>query len=183
MTRIEIPTLRTRRLLLRGMRADDLGPFAAMNANPEVTRYLGSGRTRNHRRNLGLDGGMLGQWGLRGFGMFALEDAATGRFVGRTGYCIRWTGRSPNWLMAWTSRSGGRGWLRVGRCRPRLGFFQSWPEAARQFRAAGQRRLDRRAAQAGAVRTGTLTLLGSEAERWEHHPDGAGGKGHAVMAA
>jgi hypothetical protein len=44
MTRFEIPTLTTDRLLLRAFRADDLDAFAAMRANLEVVRYLGTGR-------------------------------------------------------------------------------------------------------------------------------------------
>lgn len=34
------PELRTHRLLLRAWRDDDLAPFAALNADPEVMRYL-----------------------------------------------------------------------------------------------------------------------------------------------
>ena len=36
----EVPEIRTRRLLLRRWREDDREPFAAMNADPEVTRYF-----------------------------------------------------------------------------------------------------------------------------------------------
>jgi RimJ/RimL family protein N-acetyltransferase len=39
-TLIEIPTLRTERLVLRAFRADDLDGLAAMNADPDVQRFL-----------------------------------------------------------------------------------------------------------------------------------------------
>src|ERR1700722_14615709 len=92
MTTIEIPTLRTERLVLRALRADDLEPFAAMHANPEVVRHLGSGRTRSREETWDAMARSLGQWALRGYGMFAVEDAATGRFVGRTGilHSLEW---------------------------------------------------------------------------------------------
>ena len=45
MTLIEIPTLTTDRLRLRAFRASDLDACAAMQANPEVTRYLVTGCT------------------------------------------------------------------------------------------------------------------------------------------
>ena len=45
MTSFEVPTLTTDRLRLRAFRAGDLDAFAAMRANPEVIRYLGTGRT------------------------------------------------------------------------------------------------------------------------------------------
>src|SRR5262249_16679812 len=43
-TLIEIPTLRTERLVLRAFRAGDLDSLAAMNADPNVHRFLYGGR-------------------------------------------------------------------------------------------------------------------------------------------
>ena len=40
-TTIEIPALRTSRLLLRAFHAGDLEAYAAMNADPEVRQFLG----------------------------------------------------------------------------------------------------------------------------------------------
>ena len=44
-TTFEIPTLRTERLTLRAFRAGDIDALAAMQANPEVRRFLGDGRS------------------------------------------------------------------------------------------------------------------------------------------
>jgi len=56
MTTFEIPTLTTDRLQLRAYQASDRDAYAAMQANPEVMRYLVLGRTvprvaclENHR--------------------------------------------------------------------------------------------------------------------------------------
>ena len=43
MSRFEIPVVETERLVLRGFRGDDLDAFAAMSADPEVMRYVGTG--------------------------------------------------------------------------------------------------------------------------------------------
>jgi RimJ/RimL family protein N-acetyltransferase len=43
-TLIEIPTLRTERLVLRAFRAGDLDGLAAMNADPDVQRFLYGGQ-------------------------------------------------------------------------------------------------------------------------------------------
>ena len=177
---IEIPTLRTRRLVLRGMRADDLEPFAAMNANPEVMRYLGSGRPQTAEETWDLMARMLGQWGLRGYGMFALEDAATGQFVGRSGilHSLDWPEAElaygvdrPFWGQGLATESAVaiRDWAFSEVGLPLLASFVR-PDNAGSIGVL--RKL-------GAVRTGTLTLLGGDAERWEHRPDGAAGAGGA----
>ena len=62
MTRFEIPTLTTDRLLLRAFRADDLDAFAAMRANPEVVRYLGTGRPSTPVDVWRMMAEFLGQW-------------------------------------------------------------------------------------------------------------------------
>ncbi len=80
--------LQTERLVLRRWRADDLEPFAAMNADPEVMRWFTSGpidRARSdalaHRGDASFD--------AEGFGLAAVEtrgDAgATPRFCGFVG--------------------------------------------------------------------------------------------------
>ena len=43
MTAFEIPTLTTERLRLRAFAAGDVDAYAAMQANPEVMRYLLTG--------------------------------------------------------------------------------------------------------------------------------------------
>ena len=94
MTRIDIPTLRTDRLVLRSFRADDLDAYAAMQANPEVMRYLGTGQPRSRSESWDAMARVIGQWGLRGYGQFALEDVASGRLVGRAGilHPLDWEG-------------------------------------------------------------------------------------------
>ena len=178
MTLIKIPTLRTPRLVLRAMCADDQAPFAAMNANPEVMRYLGSGKTRTEAETWDMMARMLGQWGLRGYGMFALEYS--GRFIGRSGilHALDWPEPElaygvdqPYWGqgLATESAIAIRDWAFSNLDLPLLASFVR-PDNAGSIGVL--RKL-------GAVRTNTLTLLGGPAERWEHRPDGAGG-GRAV---
>jgi RimJ/RimL family protein N-acetyltransferase len=75
----------TGRLILRPLRESDLDAYAAMTADPEVMRFLGEGRTLDREdawRSMAM---LIGHWTLRGFGMWALEERATGKFVGRAG--------------------------------------------------------------------------------------------------
>lgn len=99
---IEIPTLTTDRLILRAFRDDDLDAYAEMCADPEVMRYLGEGKTLSRAdawRQLAF---FVGHWALRGFGLWALEEKASGRFIGRAGLLQPegWPGFEVGWTLA-----------------------------------------------------------------------------------
>ena len=71
MTAFEIPTLTTKRLRLRAFQARDLDAYAAMQANPEVMRYLVMGRTSTRGEVWRTMLMSMGSWALRGYGMWA----------------------------------------------------------------------------------------------------------------
>lgn len=80
-----IPRLTTDRLILRGFEPGDADAYAAMMADPAVTQFLGDGEPLGRAdawRQLAL---VIGHWTLRGFGLWAVEEKATGAFVGRVG--------------------------------------------------------------------------------------------------
>jgi RimJ/RimL family protein N-acetyltransferase len=75
--------LRTERLLLRRWRMSDREPFAALNADSEVMRYFPRPLTRQASDRLAelIDADLERQ----GWGLWALEQRATGHFLGFTG--------------------------------------------------------------------------------------------------
>jgi len=75
--------LRTPRLLLRRWRESDLAPFAAMNADPAVMEHFPSVMTR--AESAGLVARIEAAFEEHGFGLWAIEIAATGEFAGFTG--------------------------------------------------------------------------------------------------
>ncbi|GAA1765572.1 GNAT family N-acetyltransferase [Streptomonospora arabica] len=75
--------LRTPRLLLRGWRAADREPFARLNADPAVMEHFPRLRTRRES-DTGV-GRIEAHLAEHGFGLWAVEVAATGEFVGFTG--------------------------------------------------------------------------------------------------
>jgi len=79
-------TLETERLLLRAFRAEDFEPYAAICADPEVMRYLGEGRPLSRSDAWRQMAMILGHWRLRGYGLWAVEERATGTLVGRIGF-------------------------------------------------------------------------------------------------
>jgi RimJ/RimL family protein N-acetyltransferase len=93
----------TERLILRDWRDSDLAPWAAMNADPEVRRYLGPVLTAEQAaasvRNFQDD---LNRYG---FGFWAVEVRASGEFIGFTGLDtvdeeMPFTGVEVGWRLA-----------------------------------------------------------------------------------
>jgi RimJ/RimL family protein N-acetyltransferase len=99
---MNVPELRTERLVMRGFREEDLDALAEISADGEVTRWVGDpdGLSREETwRRLAY---FVGHWELRGFGQWALFEQATGELVGRAGLLQPegWPGLEVGWLVA-----------------------------------------------------------------------------------
>ncbi len=80
------PTLQTPRLTLRGWRPDDAEPYAAMLAEPETVRFITRhGQPLDRAQSWSEMAFLVGHWQVLGYGMFVVEERATGAFVGRIG--------------------------------------------------------------------------------------------------
>ncbi|ARV59456.1 GNAT family N-acetyltransferase [Nostocales cyanobacterium HT-58-2] len=82
---MHIPQLETQRLILRGFREEDLDAYAKMHSDPEVTHYIGEGKTLSRSeswRNMAM---IVGHWQLRGYGLWAVEERCSGEMIGRIG--------------------------------------------------------------------------------------------------
>lgn len=77
--------IETERLILRQFREEDFEAYAEICGDAEVMRYLGQFKPMDRAeawRSMALH---LGHWQLRGYGMWAVEEKATGRMIGRVG--------------------------------------------------------------------------------------------------
>jgi RimJ/RimL family protein N-acetyltransferase len=79
------PRLETERLLLREFRLDDFEPFVAMLGDPVVTRHIG-GLVVDRATAWDKFARAPGFWALLGYGMWIVEDKASGRFAGNVGF-------------------------------------------------------------------------------------------------
>jgi RimJ/RimL family protein N-acetyltransferase len=173
-TIFEVPALRTDRLVLRAFRAGDLDAWAAMEADPEVRRYRGNNLRTRDEAWAAMETS-LGQWALHGYGLFALEHATDGEFVGFAGILhpadwpeaeLAYSLARPCWGqgLAIEAARAARDWAFAQRGFSRLASF-ILPENFRSIRVAER---------LSAVREGMVELRGFRAEWWVHRSPGTG---------
>ena len=101
--------LETDRLIMRMWRTDDFEPYLELCSDLEVMRFLGGKALDPYEcwKHLAF---MVGHWHLLGFGHWAIEEKATGRFVGRVGFLNPegWPGFELGWTLA--RKFWGRGY-------------------------------------------------------------------------
>jgi RimJ/RimL family protein N-acetyltransferase len=82
-----VPELRGERVLLRGWRASDLEPFAALNADPRVMEHYPAPLTRGESDAFVRERA-LPSFTERGFGPWAVEVPGIAAFVGYVGLLV-----------------------------------------------------------------------------------------------
>src|SRR6266536_2754840 len=105
------PGIETERLILRQWRASDVTANTMMLGDPLSARFITADRKPVTEpmagwRNAAI---MAGHWVLHGFGMFVVEEKASGTFVGRVGpfYPPVWPGFEVGWGVAREFRGKG----------------------------------------------------------------------------
>jgi len=154
--------LETERLLMRPFREGDIDDYAALSADPEVMRHLSATGEPLSREDAWRQMAMfVGHWQLRGYGVWAVEERATGRFAGRIGlhYPEGWPDRELGWALG---RSfWGRGLATEG-ARAALGYAfgrLGWRHVISLIRPGNVRSI-RVAERLGAVAVGDVPLRG-----------------------
>src|SRR5215472_8516495 len=95
-------TLETQRLRMRMFRDEDFAQYAPICRDPEVMRFLGDGRAMTDIEIWRQMAFFVGHWQLRGYGMWAVEEKASGLLVGRIGFLnpTGWPGFELGWTLA-----------------------------------------------------------------------------------
>jgi RimJ/RimL family protein N-acetyltransferase len=81
----EVPVIETERLRLRCHRLEDFADCAAMWAEPGVVRFIG-GKPLTREEAWARMLRYVGHWALLGFGLWAVEERASGEYVGDVGF-------------------------------------------------------------------------------------------------
>ena len=79
------PVIETERTILRPHRLEDFGAYATMWADPVVARFIG-GKPRTREESWMRFLRHAGLWSLLGYGFWAIEEKATGHFIGEAGF-------------------------------------------------------------------------------------------------
>ena len=79
------PLLETSRLRLRSFRAEDFATWFAFSREPAYYRYFGN-EPMPEEEVWKLLLRSVGHWGVMGYGFWAVEEKASGRFVGAVGF-------------------------------------------------------------------------------------------------
>jgi ribosomal-protein-alanine N-acetyltransferase len=77
--------LETPRLRMRPYRPDDFENFYLLGSDPDVMRYISNGVPRTREEAAGVFPKLVDHWNEHGFGVWVLEDRATGQYLGRCG--------------------------------------------------------------------------------------------------
>lgn len=116
------PVARTERLQLRTFRSDDLPPFAALNADPEVYAWLG-GSPIARQESDAIAAWAQQLYASEGIGLLAVERLADQRFLGMCGLHhqrsfpddveVAWRLARSYWGRGYATEAAAE-WLRIG---------------------------------------------------------------------
>jgi RimJ/RimL family protein N-acetyltransferase len=109
--RTDGPVIETTRLILRPWQSADIAANTAMLSDPDSGRFITPDGKAITTENGGWRNAALisGHWALHGFGMFAVEEKSSGRYIGRVGpWCPpQWPGFEVGWGIAPECRGKG----------------------------------------------------------------------------
>lgn len=80
-----IPIFKTERLILRPLADQDYQLLRELDTDPLVVKYLGHGRVRSEQETLSNLQKIIRDYQKYGLGLYAVEDAVSGEFLGRSG--------------------------------------------------------------------------------------------------
>lgn len=106
-----IPEIETQRLRLRAWRDGDITPMTAINSDPAVTRWLGPIDASQTESRIRV---WTEHWRVDGFGLWAVEEKASGLLIGRVGLVHHddWVASEHDAEIGWTlaSTAWGKGY-------------------------------------------------------------------------
>lgn len=165
---IDVPELRTERLLLRPFRPDDAEPMIEFYADP-VSRFYGGPLERDDAwRRFAM---YPGHWTLRGYGPWAIEVVETGEYAGLAGpwYPEGWIEPEITWALV--PRFHGRGYATEAAARTLQAAYElfGWRTAVSVISVENPASVAV-AERLGATREAAVTYRYGAAHLYRHRP-------------
>lgn len=164
-----MPVIETPRLRLRPFAESDLDDLARLNANPQVMRFLGAGQTLDRVQTWQQISLMHGHQQLRGYSLVAIEDRASGKFIGRSGpwFPVDWPMIEVGWVI--DPAFQGQGFAtEAGRAMVDWTFANLPVDEVCSMILPGNAASTRVAEKLGARHAGRQLVFGKEANVWLH---------------
>jgi RimJ/RimL family protein N-acetyltransferase len=161
------PVLETERLRLRPWWETDLDAFAAFCADEKSRKFLGGTLTRADAwRSMAV---ITGHWALRGYGIWVIEDKATGQFAGYSGLWNPegWPGPEITWSVCTAFRRRGYAVEAARRARAYAYDELKWPTAVSIIHPDNVPS-QRVAGRVGAALEKRIEFRGSPADLYRH---------------
>jgi len=164
-----IPVLTTERLSMRGPVAADFEPVAAF-LDSDRAAWIGGRRNRADAwRTFAV---LVGHWALRGYGMWSVDERATGAFVGMVGlyYPEDWLAPEVGWWIV-DAECEGKGYACEAAVAARRYAFDivGWPEVFSVIAPENARSI-RLAERLGATLDRTVTAPNGRPASIYRHP-------------
>lgn len=162
-----IPVLETGRLILRGWRSEDVGPFVQFFADEQLSQFVGGPLAPG--RAWQMMATQIGHWSIRGFGMWAVEEKNGVEFAG---YCGLWEpGDWPETEIGWIflRQHHGKGFATEAASRVRAYAYDELKRNTLVSYIHPENEASKRVAKRlGAVFERTIELRGTVVEAFRH---------------
>ncbi len=165
---MDVPVLETERLIMRSFRGEDFGPISGFFADERSFYYGGPLSAGDAWRRLAT---YAGHWVLNGYGEWALEEKASGAFVG---FCGPWKPADmPEPEIAWAllPEHYGKGFAFEAAKRALRHVYEAlnWPTVMSLIEPGNAASI-RLAERLGATAERKMEIYGREAVVYRHLP-------------
>lgn len=105
-----IPTIETKRLILRGFNPGDLDAYTMICANPDFMRFLSAGKPLTRVQAQEQIEFIMDHWADKNYGLWAIVEQSSNCLIGRVGlqYSDDWSGIQIGWAIQ--PKSWGKGY-------------------------------------------------------------------------
>ncbi|WP_163836174.1 GNAT family N-acetyltransferase [Spartinivicinus ruber] len=99
---VDVPVIKTNRLILRGFDHSDLDAYARICQNPDFMKFLSAGKPLTREQAWEQIEFIINHWSEHNCGLWAVVEQSTNELIGRVGlqYSDDWDGLQIGWALS-----------------------------------------------------------------------------------